>query len=90
LTPGTALMNEATGLVIYTPPEGQELIRNKLANWEHCIHEAEDIDPLASLAVMHYQFEAIHSFIDGNGRTGHVLNLVYLVDKAFWIFQSCT
>lgn len=80
-TPGTALMNEATGLVIYTPPEGQELLRNKLANWEHYIHEAEDIDPLVRLAVMHYQFEAIHPFIDGNGRTGRVLNLLYLVDK---------
>lgn len=80
-TPGTALMNEATGLVIYTPPEGQELLRNMLANWEHYIHEAEDIDPLIRLAVMHYQFEAIHPFIDGNGRTGRVLNLLYLVDK---------
>ena len=80
-TPGTALMNEATGLVVYTPPEGQELLRNKLANWERYIHEAEDIDPLIRLAVMHYQFEAIHPFIDGNGRTGRVLNLLYLVDK---------
>lgn len=80
-TPGTALMNEATGLVIYTPPEGQELLRNMLANWERYIHEAEDIDPLIRLAVMHYQFEAIHPFIDGNGRTGRVLNLLYLVDK---------
>lgn len=80
-TPGTALMNEATGTVIYTPPEGQELLRSKLANWERYIHEAEDIDPLIRLAVMHYQFEAIHPFADGNGRTGRVLNLLYLVDK---------
>ncbi|MCF1469355.1 Fic family protein [Agrobacterium vitis] len=80
-TPGTALMNEATGSVIYTTPEGQDLLRNKLANWERYIHEAEDIDPLIRLAVMHYQFEAIHPFIDGNGRTGRVLNLLYLVDK---------
>ena len=80
-TPGTALMNEATGTVIYTPPEGQELLRSKLANWERYIHEAEEIDPLVRLAVMHYQFEAIHPFIDGNGRTGRVLNLLYLVDK---------
>lgn len=80
-TPGTALMNEATGAVIYTPPEGQSLLRDKLANWERFIHEAEDIDPLIRLAVMHYQFEAIHPFIDGNGRTGRVLNLLYLVDK---------
>lgn len=80
-TPGTALLNEATGAVIYTPPEGQEQLRSKLANWERYIHEAEDIDPLIRLAVMHYQFEAIHPFIDGNGRTGRVLNLLYLVDK---------
>jgi Fic family protein len=80
-TPGTALMNEVTGSVIYTPPEGQELLRDKLANWEQFIHEADDIDPLIRLAVMHYQFEAIHPFIDGNGRTGRILNLLYLVDK---------
>lgn len=80
-TPGTALMNDATGAVIYTPPEGQDLLRAKLANWECYIHEAENIDPLIRLAVMHYQFEAIHPFVDGNGRTGRVLNLLYLVDK---------
>ena len=80
-TPGTALMNETTGTVIYTPPEGQELLRTKLANWERYIHEAEEIDPLIRLAVMHYQFEAIHPFTDGNGRTGRILNLLYLVDK---------
>lgn len=80
-TPGTALMNEATGAVIYTPPEGQDLLRDKLANWERYIHEADEIDPLIRLAVMHYQFEAIHPFTDGNGRTGRVLNLLYLVDK---------
>ncbi len=80
-TPGTALMNDATGQVIYTPPEGEGLLRDKLANWEHYIHTAEEIDPLIRLAVMHYQFEAIHPFVDGNGRTGRVLNLLYLVDQ---------
>lgn len=80
-TPGTALMNDATGAVVYTPPDGQALLRDKLANWERYIHEAEDIDPLIRLAVMHYQFEAIHPFTDGNGRTGRVLNILYLVDK---------
>lgn len=79
-TPGTALMNEASGGVVYTPPEGQNLLRDKLANWERFIHQAEEIDPLIRLAVMHYQFEAIHPFTDGNGRTGRVLNLLYLVD----------
>lgn len=80
-TPGTALRNEATQQIIYTPPEGEDLLRRKLANWEKFIHEHEEVDPLIRLAVMHYQFEAIHPFIDGNGRTGRVLNLLYLVDK---------
>lgn len=74
-------MNNATGAVIYTPPEGDALLRAKLADWERYIHEAEETDPLIRLAVMHYQFEAIHPFVDGNGRTGRVLNLLYLVDK---------
>ncbi len=80
-TPGTALMNDATDQVIYTPPQGEDVLRSKLANWERYIHEVEEIDPLIRLAVMHYQFEAIHPFVDGNGRTGRVLNLLYLVDK---------
>ena len=80
-TSATALVNQVTGAVVYTPPEGQNLRRDKLANWEHYIHEAEDIHPLIRLAVMHYQFEAIHPFVDGNGRTGRVLNLLYLVDS---------
>lgn len=80
-TPGTALANQATGAIVYTPPEGQALLRDKLSNWERYIHEAEAIDPLIRLAVMHYQFEAIHPFTDGNGRTGRILNLLYLVDK---------
>lgn len=80
-TPGTALVNDATGAVIYTPPEEQDLLRTKLADWERYIHEVEEIDPLIRLAVMHYQFEAIHPFVDGNGRTGRVLNLLYLVDQ---------
>ncbi len=80
-TPGTALVNDAADEIIYTPPEGEEVLRSKLANWERYIHEAEEVDPLIRLAVMHYQFEAIHPFVDGNGRTGRVLNLLYLVDK---------
>ncbi len=80
-TPGTALVNERSGGLIYTPPEGEALIRDKLANWEQFLHEAEDIDPLVRMAIGHYQFEAIHPFTDGNGRTGRVLNLLYLVDK---------
>ena len=79
--PGTALANQATGQVIYTPPEGDTLLREKLANWERFIHEQTDVDPLIRMAVAHYQFEAIHPFSDGNGRTGRVLNLLILVDQ---------
>lgn len=79
--PGTALANQATGEVIYTPPVGEELLRVKLANWERYLHEAHDIDPLIRMAVGHYQFEAIHPFTDGNGRTGRVLNSLYLIQE---------
>jgi Fic family protein len=77
---GTTLTNQATGDVIYTPPVGQALLREKLANWERFIHEQETIDPLVRMAVAHYQFEAIHPFTDGNGRTGRVLNQLMLVE----------
>jgi Fic family protein len=79
--PGTALANQATGEVIYTPPVGEALLRSKLANWERYLHEAREIDPLIRMAVAHYQFEAIHPFTDGNGRTGRVLNSLYLVQE---------
>lgn len=79
--PGTALANHQTGEVIYTPPVGEALLREKLANWERFIHERTDIDPLIRMAVAHYQFEAIHPFTDGNGRTGRVLNLLMLVEQ---------
>ena len=81
VTPGTALFNEMTGQVVYTPPEGGDLIRRKLADWERYLHMEDGVDPLIRLAVLHYQFEAIHPFTDGNGRTGRVLNLLYLVEK---------
>ncbi len=79
-TPGTALKNAATGEIVYTPPEGAELLRGMLANWERFLHDAQHIDPLIRMAALHYQFEAIHPFTDGNGRTGRVLNLLFLVE----------
>jgi Fic family protein len=79
--PGTALMNDATKKVIYTPPVGESLIRDKLANWEKFLHNATGIDPLIRMAVGHYQFEAIHPFTDGNGRTGRILNSLFLIDQ---------
>ncbi|MGE0875408.1 MAG: protein adenylyltransferase Fic [Burkholderiales bacterium] len=79
--PGTALTNAATNEVIYTPPEGEKRIRDLLANWERFLHDEETLDPVIRMAVAHYQFEAIHPFTDGNGRTGRVLNSLFLVEK---------
>ncbi len=79
--PGTALANDATGDVVYTPPEGEGRIRDLLGNWERFLHEEEAIDPLVRMAAAHYQFEAIHPFTDGNGRTGRVLNSLFLVEQ---------
>jgi len=79
--PGTALANERTGRIIYTPPQGESLLRKKLGNWETYLYQQEDIDVLIRMAVAHYQFEAIHPFTDGNGRTGRLLNTLYLVEQ---------
>jgi len=79
--PGTALVNQVTGEVIYMPPVGEDLLRTKLANWERYLHEARDVDPLIRMAAGHYQFEAIHPFTDGNGRTGRVLNSLFLIQE---------
>lgn len=79
--PGTALANDRTGEIIYTPPMGENLLRGKLANWEHYLHQQKQIDPLIRMAVGHYQFEAIHPFTDGNGRTGRVLNSLFLIQE---------
>lgn len=79
--PGTTLANDRTGEIIYTPPVGEDLLRTKLANWERYLHNTPDIDPLIRMAVGHYQFEAIHPFTDGNGRTGRVLNSLYLIQE---------
>ena len=75
--PGTTLTN-SKGDVIYTPPSGEKIIREKLTNLEKFINEEDKIDPLIKMALLHYQFEAIHPFADGNGRTGRILLLLYL------------
>lgn len=80
-TPGTALALQPTGKIIYTPPDGENILRDKLSNLEHFLHNQEDIDPLIRMAAAHYQFEAIHPFADGNGRTGRILNTLFLIDK---------
>jgi Fic family protein len=79
--PGTALKNTATGEIIYTPPEGEALLRNLLADWERFLHNETGLDPLIRMAIGHYQFEAIHPFMDGNGRTGRVLNTLLLIQE---------
>jgi Fic family protein len=76
---GTRLKNRMTGEIIYTPPVGQKLLIEKLDNWSHFMHSNTEIDPLVRLAVQHYQFEAIHPFSDGNGRTGRIMNILFLV-----------
>ncbi len=78
--PGTALARDS-GEIVYTPPVGEDLLRNLLANWERFLHEERDLDPLIRMAVGHYQFEAIHPFADGNGRTGRVLNSLFLIQE---------
>ena len=80
-TPGTKIINDATGKVIYTPPEGENVIREKLKNLEAFIHAENEMDPLVKLALIHYQFEAIHPFSDGNGRTGRIINILFLVQQ---------
>ncbi len=76
---GTTLKSRMSGEVIYTPPVGQKLLQNKLDNWADFMHNDIEIDPLVRMAVQHYQFEAIHPFADGNGRTGRILNILFLV-----------
>jgi Fic family protein len=79
--PGTSLHNTRTQEVIYTPPVGEPLLRTLLHNWEQFIHDTTPpMDPLVRMAVAHYQFEAIHPFTDGNGRTGRILNLLILIE----------
>jgi len=78
---GTKLSNPSTGQVVYTPPTGEEIIREKLHELEHFINDPQysELDPLIKMALIHYQFEAIHPFSDGNGRTGRILNILYLI-----------
>lgn len=80
-TPGTRLMNDQTAEVIYTPPENEAHLRDLLSNWEQFLHAQDELDPLVKMAISHYQFEAIHPFTDGNGRTGRVMNILFLIEQ---------
>lgn len=77
---GTKLKSRMSGEVIYTPPVGQKLLIEMLDNWADFMHKHTEVDPLVRMAVQHYQFEAIHPFADGNGRTGRILNILFLVE----------
>ena len=81
-TPGTVIKNSVTGEIVYTPPQTYEEIINYLNNLEKYINDdSDDVDPLIKIAIIHYQFESIHPFYDGNGRTGRILNILYLIQK---------
>lgn len=76
---GTVLKNQSTGEVIHTPPQEESTIRKLLDNLEQYLNTNDGIDPLIKMAIIHYQFETIHPFYDGNGRTGRIINILYLV-----------
>ncbi len=81
--PGTKLLNDKTGTVVYTPPQDHETITRLMKNLEQFINDDHmmDADPLIKMAIIHHQFESIHPFYDGNGRTGRIINILYLVQK---------
>ena len=79
--PGTALKNASTGKIVYTPPQDYQTIQELMTNLEQFVNDERisDFDPLVKMAIIHYQFESIHPFYDGNGRTGRIINVLYLV-----------
>ena len=79
--PGTALKNRTTGEIVYTPPQDYATIQELMQNLEQFINDntMSSFDPLVKMAIIHYQFESIHPFYDGNGRTGRIINILYLV-----------
>jgi len=78
-TPGTVLKNDKTGEIVYTPPQDKAEIIDLLTNFINHFNEQNELSPLINLAILHYQFESIHPFYDGNGRTGRILNILYLM-----------
>lgn len=78
-TPGTVLKNDKTGEVVYTPPQDKAEILDLLTDFINHFNQQDDLSPLINLAILHYQFESIHPFYDGNGRTGRILNILYLI-----------
>jgi Fic family protein len=81
--PGTSLVNEQTGETVFTPPQSAAAIEAHMANLVSFINDSNrsELDPLLKMALVHHQFETIHPFYDGNGRTGRILNILYLVQQ---------
>jgi len=81
--PGTKLLNDRTGQIVYTPPQDYDTIVSLMTNLEAFINDDTmmDVDPLVKMAIIHHQFESIHPFYDGNGRTGRIINILYLIQK---------
>ena len=79
--PGTALKNSSTGETVYTPPQNLTDIQRLMKNLEQFINDNDlsDYDPIVKMAIIHFQFESIHPFYDGNGRTGRIINILYLI-----------
>ena len=80
-TLGTVIKNTKTDEIFYTPPQTREEILDYMNNLLNYINISDDVDPLIKLALVHYQFESIHPFYDGNGRTGRILNILYLIKE---------
>ena len=78
-TPGTALVNDSNNEIVYTPPQNEQRIKDLLQNFANYLNDNDD--SLTKSAILHYQFEAIHPFYDGNGRTGRIVNVLYLILK---------
>jgi len=78
---GTTLKNEQTGEVVYAPPQDFETIDLLMSELERYMNEPNELDPLVNMAMIHYQFESIHPFYDGNGRTGRIVNILYLIQQ---------
>lgn len=81
--PGTALKNEQTGKTVYTPPQSHDEIVSLMNNLEKFMNDTTicDWDALVKMAIIHHQFESIHPFYDGNGRTGRIINILYLIKE---------
>jgi len=81
--PGTVLKSTSTGETIYTPPQDNDEINRLMSNLEKFINDPgiNDFDPLVKMAIIHFQFESIHPFYDGNGRTGRIINILYLITQ---------